>query len=198
MLMSEQFWVEKFRPQNERLYPSRWLERNTSSHCGFWRDAKNFCFWWSRLWQTTAAAIAMCKEMGAEDQNQLFGGWQHRDTLRTRIRDFATSQSLTGHQKVVILDEFDYANANSFQPALRGFIEEFSVQLSLCPGPATSRNRIIEPLHSRCTCVDFRFTKEEQMKMGSQFWKDWKASYRARASTMTWSCDRQADHASCS
>ena len=80
----------------------------------------------------TTAAIAMCKEMGAEYIKINCSEDGNIDTLRTRIRDFATSQSLTGDKKVVILDEFDYANANSFQPALRGFIEEFSVKLSLC------------------------------------------------------------------
>jgi len=112
----------------------------------------------------------MCEEMGAEWIKINCSEDGNIDTLRTRIRDFAAALSLSGHQKVVILDEFDYANANSFQPALRGFIEEFAVNCRFVL-TCNFKNRIIEPLHSRCTCVDFRFTKEEQMKMGSQFLK---------------------------
>jgi DNA polymerase III delta prime subunit len=68
----------------------------------------------------------------------------------------------------VILDEFDYANANSFQPALRGFIEEFAATCRFIL-TCNFKNRIIEPLHSRCTNVEFRFTKEEKDKMSAKF-----------------------------
>jgi DNA polymerase III delta prime subunit len=171
MLMTEQhLWVEKFRPQSIKdcILPDGLKE--TLQAIVDSGEMHNLLFSGGPGCGKTTAAIAMCKEMGAEYIKINCSEDGNIDTLRTRIRDFATSQSLTGDKKVVILDEFDYANANSFQPALRGFIEEFSINCRFVL-TCNFKNRIIEPLHSRCTCVDFRFTKEEQMKMGSQFLK---------------------------
>ena len=86
------------------------------------------------------------------------------DTLRVKIRNFASTVSLSGGKKIVILDEFDYANANSMQPALRGFIEEFSENCRFIL-TCNFKNRIIEPIHSRCTCIDFRFNETDKRKM---------------------------------
>ena len=169
--MTEQFlWVEKFRPQKVKdcILPSglkQTLQAIVDSG-----EMQNLLFSGGPGCGKTTAAIAMCEEMGAEWIKINCSEDGNIDTLRTRIRDFAAALSLSGHQKVVILDEFDYANANSFQPALRGFIEEFAANCRFVL-TCNFKNRIIEPLHSRCTCVDFRFTKEEQMKMGSQFLK---------------------------
>jgi DNA polymerase III delta prime subunit len=91
------------------------------------------------------------------------------DTLRNKIRQFASSYSLSGGYKVVILDEFDYATAN-FQTALRGFIEEFS---SNCRFIITCnyKNRIIEPIHSRCSVIEFSANKKVLAELSSQFMK---------------------------
>ena len=116
----------------------------------------------------TTVARAMCDELG---RDVLFinasedGGI---DTLRTRIRQFASAISLSGGVKVVILDEADYLNPQSTQPALRGFVEEFS---SNCRFILTCnfKHRIIEPLHSRCTTIDFKIPTKEKPKMAKQF-----------------------------
>ena len=83
------------------------------------------------------------------------------DTLRTKIKNFASTVSLSGGAKVVILDEADYISAESVQPALRNFIEEFS---SNCRFIFTCnyKNRIIAPLHSRCTVIDFSIPNNEK------------------------------------
>jgi DNA polymerase III delta prime subunit len=75
-----------------------------------------------------------------------------------------------GKYKVVILDEADYLNAQSTQPALRGFIEEFS---SNCRFILTCnfKNRIIEPLHSRCAVIEFNTTKKQLAELAAQFMK---------------------------
>jgi len=110
----------------------------------------------------TTVAKALCNELNAdwilincsEDGNI--------DTLRTKIRQFASTVSFTENtKKVVILDEFDYSNAQSIQPALRGAIEEFS---SNCRFILTCnyKSRIIEPIHSRCTCIDFTISNDER------------------------------------
>jgi DNA polymerase III delta prime subunit len=91
-------------------------------------------------------------------------------TLRTDIRDFATTVSFNGKKKYVILDEADYLNPNSTQPALRNFMEEYS---SNCGFILTCnfKNRIIQPLHSRCTVIDFKIDKKEQPKLAMRFMK---------------------------
>ena len=84
------------------------------------------------------------------------------DTLRGKIKQFASTVSLTGGQKVIILDEADYLNPQSTQPALRGFIEEFS---SNCRFILTCnfKNRIIDPLHSRCSIYEFNLGNKAVM-----------------------------------
>jgi DNA polymerase III delta prime subunit len=113
----------------------------------------------------TTVAKALCNELGADfivingsDEGRLI------DTLRTKIKNFASTVSLQGGPKVVILDEADYISADSVQPALRNFIEEFS---SNCRFIFTCnyKNRIIAPLHSRCTVIDFSIPKNEKQTL---------------------------------
>ena len=92
------------------------------------------------------------------------------DTLRNDIQNFASSVSLSGGRKYVILDEADYLNANSTQPALRNFMEEFSQNCGFIL-TCNFRNRIIEPLHSRCSVIDFKITSDEASKLAAQFYK---------------------------
>ena len=89
------------------------------------------------------------------------------DTLRTTIRNFASTVSMSGGKKVVILDEFDYSNPQSTQPALRGFIEEFSKNCRFIL-TCNYKNRIIEPLHSRCTVVEFKIPIDQRPQMPAQ------------------------------
>jgi DNA polymerase III delta prime subunit len=92
------------------------------------------------------------------------------DTLRNEILNFASSVSLSGGRKYVILDEADYLNANSTQPALRNFMEEFSRNCGFIL-TCNFKNRIIEPLHSRCSVVDFKISKKDMAKLAMQFMK---------------------------
>ena len=92
------------------------------------------------------------------------------DTLRNEILNFVSSVSLTGGRKYVILDEADYLNANSTQPALRNFMEEFSRNCGFIL-TCNFKNRIIEPLHSRCSVVDFKISKKDMAKLAGQFFK---------------------------
>ena len=92
------------------------------------------------------------------------------DTLRNDIQSFASTISLSGGRKYVIFDEADYLNPNSTQPALRNFMEEFS---SMCGFILTCnfKNRIIDPLHSRCSVVEFKIDNEEKPKLANEFFK---------------------------
>lgn len=92
------------------------------------------------------------------------------DVLRTKIRGYASTVSFDGGRKVVILDEADYLNPQSTQPALRSFIEEFEKHCSFIM-TCNYINRIIEPLHSRCQTIDFKINKEEKLNVGSNFGK---------------------------
>jgi len=92
------------------------------------------------------------------------------DTLRNEILNFASSVSFTGGRKYVILDEADYLNANSTQPALRNFMEEFSRNCGFIL-TCNFKNRIIEPLHSRCSVIDFKISKKDMAKLAMQFLK---------------------------
>jgi DNA polymerase III delta prime subunit len=92
------------------------------------------------------------------------------DTLRGKIKQFASSVSLQGGYKVVILDEADYLNPQSTQPALRGFIEEFSNNCRFIL-TCNFKNRIIEPLHSRCGVYEFNTSKKDLADLAAQFYK---------------------------
>lgn len=118
----------------------------------------------------TTIARAMLEELGC-DYIIINGSLNGNiDTLRNDIQNFASSVSLTGGRKYVILDEADYLNPNSTQPALRNFMEEFSKNCGFIL-TCNFKNKIIEPLHSRCSVIDFRIQKKEMEKLAAQFFK---------------------------
>lgn len=118
----------------------------------------------------TTIAKALCNELGVDVLVINASENGNIDTLRTTIRNFASSVSFTGKGKVVILDEADYLNAQSTQPALRNFMEEFAKN---CRFILTCNyvNRIIEPLRSRCSVIEFNLTKEEKLGVAKDFFK---------------------------
>ncbi len=118
----------------------------------------------------TTIARALCEELGCD--YIIINGSEESgiDVLRTKIKDFASTISLTGKVKVVILDEADYLNPNSTQPALRGFIEEFSNNCRFI-FTCNYKNRIIAPLHSRTTVVEFKIEKDDKPKIAAKFFK---------------------------
>ena len=90
------------------------------------------------------------------------------DTLRVEIKNFASTVSLTGNRKYVILDEADYLNPQSTQPALRNFMEEYSKNCGFIL-TCNFRNRIIDPLHSRCSVIEFKIPAKEKPSLASGF-----------------------------
>ena len=118
----------------------------------------------------TTVAKAMCNQIGA-DYIMINGSDESGiDVFRTKIKDFASSMSFTGGRKVIIIDEADYLNPNSTQPALRNAMEEFASNCSFI-FTCNFKNRIIDPLHSRCAVVDFTLKNDEKTKMAAQFFK---------------------------
>ena len=118
----------------------------------------------------TTVAKALCNTLGLD--YILVNGSEdgNIDTLRGKIKQFASTVSLQGGYKVVILDEADYLNPQSTQPALRGFIEEFSNNCRFIM-TCNFKNRIIEPLHSRCGVYEFNTTKKEMAGLCGDFFK---------------------------
>ena len=118
----------------------------------------------------TTIARAICEEL--ECDYIIINGSEESgiDVLRTKIREFASSVSFGGKTKVVILDEADYLNPNSTQPALRAFIEEFANNCRFI-FTCNFKNRIIAPLHSRTAVIEFKLTKADRPKMAGRFMK---------------------------
>ena len=167
--MTEEFlFVEKYRPQTieDTILPQQFKDQFKE----FVKQGEipNLLLSGSQGCGKTTIARALCNELGA-DYIVINGSDEGRliDTLRTKIRNFASTVSLQGGPKVVILDEADYISAESVQPALRGFIEEFS---SNCRFIFTCnyKNRIIPALHSRTTVIDFKIIPSEKPKLAQQ------------------------------
>ena len=118
----------------------------------------------------TTVAKALCHELNLDYILINSSEDSGIDVLRNRIRQFASSISLDGQYKVVILDEADYLNPQSTQPALRAFIEEFSKNCRFI-FTCNFRNKIIEPLQSRCAVIEFNTTKKHLAGLAAKFHK---------------------------
>ena len=163
-------WVERYRPQtiDDCVLPES-LKKTFKEYIAQ-GELPNFLFTGTAGVGKTTVAKALCNEIGAE--YIMINGSEESgiDTLRTKIKGFASTVSLTDAKKVVILDEADYLNPNSTQPALRGFIEEFSNNCRFI-FTCNFKNKIIQPLHSRCAVIEFKIDNAEKPKVASLFFK---------------------------
>lgn len=167
--MQDQFlWVEKYRPKTieDCILPKQL--KDTFQQIVDSGELPNLMFTGTAGLGKTTVARALCEQLGI-DYIVINGSEEGNiDTLRTKIRQFASTVSLTGGYKCVILDEADYLNPQSTQPALRGFIEEFANNCRFIL-TCNFKNRIIEPLHSRCGVIDFKFDKKILANLCGQF-----------------------------
>lgn len=166
----ELLWVQKYRPQKvaDAILP----EKTKKMFQQFVNDANipNLLLSGSPGTGKTTAAIAMLNELDCDYiiiNGSLNGGI---DTLRYEIQNFASAVSFTGNRKYVIIDEADYLNANSIQPALRSFMEEYSKNCGFI-FTCNFKNRIIAPLRSRFSEIDFNIDKTEKPKLAATFFK---------------------------
>lgn len=167
---TEYLWVEKYRPKviADCVLPS--AMKKTFADMVESGEVQNLLLSGGAGCGKTTVARALCSELDSDCIVVNCSEDGNIDTLRTRIRNFASTVSMSGNRKVVILDEFDYSNAQSTQPALRGFMEEFSANCRFIL-TCNFKNRIIEPLHSRCTCINFQIPSKERPALAKQMLK---------------------------
>ena len=167
MSTTDFLWVEEYRPKTiddcilpqslKTLFQS-FIEKG---------EISNMLFSGTPGVGKTTVAKALCEQMNC-DWIMINGSEEGGiDVLRNKIKNFASTVSLSGGKKVVILDEADYLNPQSTQPALRGFVEEFHKNCRFIL-TCNFKNRIIEPLHSRFSNIEFRINNKDKPKLASQ------------------------------
>jgi len=162
-------WVEKYRPKTieECILPESL--KVTFQEFVNRKEIPNLLLSGTAGVGKTTVAKALCQEIGC-DYIMINGSDDSGiDVLRNKIKNYASSMSLMGGRKVVIVDEADYLNPNSTQPAFRGVIDEFASNCSFI-FTCNFKNRIMEPIHSRCTCIDFKLNGSKAA-MASRFFK---------------------------
>lgn len=167
--MSEYLWVEKYRPHKieDCVLPDRlknifqgYVEKGEFQHlmlsgpagCG-----------------KTTVARALCEELGLNHMFNNSSETRGIDLIRQKVRNYASTVSLTGGRKVFIFDEADYLT-NDGQAALRGSIEEFSDNCSFII-TCNFKSKIMEAIHSRCAVIDFTLKSDEKPQMAAKMFK---------------------------
>ena len=170
--MSESLlWVEKYRPRTIENCILPESIKKTLRDVVSQNKIPNMMFTGTSGIGKTTAARAICNETQA-DYLIINGSDEGRmiDTLRTKLTQFCSTISLSGSRKVVIIDEADYMNADSVQPAMRNFTERFADNCSFI-FTCNYKNRIIEPIHSRCAVIDFSLKNGEKQVIAARFMK---------------------------
>ncbi len=161
-------WVEEYRPKDigSCVLPNN-LKSTLSDFISEGNVPNLILSGTSGVGKTTAAK-AMLDELGSN--HMMINGSEESgiDVLRTKIKNFASTVSLHGGRKYIILDEADYLNPQSTQPALRGFMEEFHKNCGFIL-TCNYKNRLIPPLHSRCSVIDFAIPNSEKPKLAKEF-----------------------------
>lgn len=170
-IREEEFlWVEKFRPRtiDDCVLPAD--QKHIFKEMLVKGEIQNMLLCGGAGMGKTTVARALCEELDTD--YMVINGSEESgiDVLRVKIKQFASTVSFSGKAKVVILDEADYLNPNSFQPALRAFMEEFSANCRFIL-TCNYKHRIIPALHSRCAVIEFKLLKEDKPKIAGQFFK---------------------------
>ena len=154
-------WVEDYRPKNieDCILPDR--IKNVFRNMVKEKNIQNYAAVGLPGSGKTSSARALCEQLGIDYLIINMSKESGIDTVRNKIVSYASSLSFTSDYKVIILDEFDYANKNSAQPALRGIIEEFAENCRFII-TANYENKIMDALFSRCPPIHFEFNNEER------------------------------------
>lgn len=169
-MLEKLLWVEAYRPQtiSDCILPER-LKKPFQEYVNQ-KNIPNLILSGGAGVGKTTVAKALCEEVGCD--YMIINGSDESgiDVFRNKIKTYASSMSFSGGRKVIIIDEADYLNPNSTQPALRNAIEEFSDNCSFI-FTCNFKQRIIDPLHSRCAVIDFALKGNEKTQMAGQFFK---------------------------
>jgi DNA polymerase III delta prime subunit len=168
--MDDFLWVEKYRPKDIQSCILPKALQSTLSEFVSNGDVPNCILSGGPGVGKTSAAKAMLDELGLTYMFVNGSEESGIDVLRTKIKNFASTVSLHGGRKYLILDEADYLNPQSTQPALRGFIEEFHKNCGFIL-TCNYKNRLIPPLHSRCSVIDFTIPNSEKIELAERFFK---------------------------
>lgn len=162
-------WTEKYRPKSieECILPER-LKKPFQEYVTQQNIPNLLLFGGAGVGKTTVAK-AMCNEIGCDFLIINGSSETGIDVVRNKIANYASSMSFSGGRKVIIIDEADYLSPNA-QAAFRNAIEEFAVNCSFI-FTCNFKNKIIEPLHSRCAVIDFGLKASEKTAMAGQFFK---------------------------
>lgn len=168
--MNESLWVEKYRPKtiDECILPDAY--KNTFKEYVNKGEIPHLLLCGTAGVGKTTVAKALCNEIGCDFLMINGSDESGIDTFRIKIKNYASAVSLTGGKKVIIIDEADYLNANSTQPAMRAAMEEFAHNCTFIM-TCNYKNRIIEPLHSRCAVVEFKLKNADKPVIAKQFFQ---------------------------
>lgn len=169
MESNQMLWVEKYRPHKieDCILPE--TIKSTFQEYVNRKEIPNLLLTGSAGVGKTTIAKALCEEVGCDyivingsDDNGV-------DYIRIKVKNYASSMSLSGGRKVIIIDEADYLTHHA-QAALRGSIEEFAVNCSFI-FTCNFKHKIMDALHSRCSVVEFKLQNGQKAKMATQFFK---------------------------
>ena len=161
-------WVEKYRPKKiqDCILPD--ALKNTFQEFVNKKEIPNLLLAGTAGVGKTTVARAMCEEVGCD--YIVINGSDDRGiaVMQNQVKNYATSMSLTGGRKVVILDEADNLTPDA-QKSLRGMMEEVSINCSFI-FTCNFKNKILDAIHSRCTVIDVK-PNGSKAKMASQFFQ---------------------------
>ena len=169
MESNQMLWVEKYRPHKieDCILPES--IKSTFQEYVNRKEIPNLLLTGSAGVGKTTIAKALCEEVGC-DYIVINGSEETGvDNIRVKVKNYASSMSLSGGRKVIIIDEADYLSPNA-QAALRGSIEETAVNCSFI-FTCNFKNRIMDAIHSRCSVIEFKLQNGQKAKMAAQFFK---------------------------
>ena len=167
--MSNLLWVEKFRPDSIEDCVLPVETKKVFQNIVDTGEVPNLLLTGTSGIGKTTVAKALCNQLGC-DWLMINGSNEGRmiDTLRTTITNYASTVSFSGGKKIIIIDEADYMNKESVQPAMRGLIEEFSNNCRFF-FTCNYKNKILPSLHSRCSVIDFKINREDKPELAKKF-----------------------------